>query len=212
MSILEKMIEQLQHRRQQDLPAETAEFIVAYIRLLAEGKPVSAQRLANELGDPVEFIVTAFQQMQQIGTEFNEQGELIGAALTLSPTRHQFVVDGQTLYAWCGLDTLFLAAYVGKTATVTSTCPQTEATITLTITPDGIETFTPTETVLSIVTATSCTAGIEGSFCNQVHFFASHNAAKTWIGARPDFAILTLAEAYQLAQQIYIDPVMKHIK
>ncbi|MDQ7026815.1 MAG: organomercurial lyase [Anaerolineae bacterium] len=110
------------------------------------------------------------------------------------------------------LDTLFLAAYIGKTATVTSICPQAEATISLTITPDGIETFTPAETVLSLVTATGCTAGAEGSFCGQIHFFASHDAAQTWIAERPDFAILTLAEAYQLAKQVYIEPVMKHIK
>lgn len=88
MSELTQTIELLQARRGRDMPKETADFIVSYTHLLAQGKPVSAQQLADDLGDPVEFMTTAFQQMQQIGAEFNEAGELIGSALTLSQTRH----------------------------------------------------------------------------------------------------------------------------
>ena len=82
--------------------------------LLARGKPVSAQALADELGDPVEFMVSALHQMQQMGAEFNDKGELIGSALTLTPTNHHLSVDGVQLYAWCALDTMFLPAYIGK--------------------------------------------------------------------------------------------------
>jgi hypothetical protein len=37
---------------------------LAATKLLAEGKPVSAQQVSNAIGEPVEFIVTAFDQMQ----------------------------------------------------------------------------------------------------------------------------------------------------
>lgn len=210
MSELAKTTELLRARRSADMSPESAEFALAYTRLLARGKPLSAQELAQEIGDPVEFVVTALHQMQEGGAEFNDKGELIGAALTLSPTNHQFEVDGIQLYAWCALDTMFLPAYIGKTAKVTSSCPVTRKTISLTIHPDGIENLTPQETVLSIMTATGCSAGIEGTFCSQVNFFASRDAAKQWIGDRSDFSILSVSESYQLARTIYIEPMLKH--
>ena len=210
MSDLDSTIELLRGRRGGDMPPETAEFVVTYTRMLALGKPVSAQSLANELGDPVEFMVTALHQMQQTGAELNDEGELIGAALTLTPTIHHFRVDGVQLYAWCALDTMFLPAYIGKTAQVSSTCPITQKPISMTITPDGVENISPKETVLSIMTATGCSAGIAGTFCSQVNFFASSEAAQKWIGERSDFSILSVSDSYQLAQAIYIEPVLKY--
>jgi alkylmercury lyase len=187
-----------------------AKLNLAVTKLLAEGQPVSAQRIAAFIGDPMEFVTTSLSQMYEGGCEFNERGELMGNALTLTPTRHQLEVDGVTLYAWCAIDTLFLPAYIGKPAKVTSTCPTTNTVISLTVTPEGIETYEPPQAVLSIMTAQGCTSGIEGTFCGQVYFFANAEAAKTWIGERPDFVILTVPEAYQLAQTIYIEPIMRH--
>ena len=210
MSELTKTIALLQARQEEDMSPEKARFILAFTRLLAEGKPVSPGRLAETISQPVALVTTEFQQMEERGAQFNERGELIGAALTLTPTRHQFVVDGAILYVWCALDALFLPAHIGKPARVVSTCPITGSILSLTISPGGIETFTPPEAVISVMTAEGCTIGIEGSFCSQVHFFASMDAANQWIGDRPDFAILTVPEAYQLAQQIYIEPVLKY--
>ncbi len=211
MSDLDRIIELLQSRREGDIPPETAEFIVAYTRLLAQGKPVSAQALADELGDPVEFMVTALHQMQGTGAELNDKGELMGAALTLTPTNHHFTVDGVQLYAWCALDTMFLPAYIGKTAQVTSTCPITKKTIRTTITPNAVENIQPQEAVLSIMTATGCSAGIQGTFCSQVNFFVSHEVAQEWIGERSDFSILSVSDSYKLARKIYINPVINHL-
>ncbi len=210
MSELEMTIKLLQATRNQEIPPERARFQLTMTRLLAQGIPVSARQLAEGLGVPVESVATAFQRLQQGGCEFNDKGELIGAALTLTPTRHHFQVENVQMYAWCALDTLFLPAHIGKPACITSTCPVTGESIALTVTPDGVEMVTPPDTVLSIVTAQNCTSGIEGTFCGQIHFFASRDAAKQWVGERDYFAILSVAEAFQLAQVIYVEPVMKH--
>ena len=211
MSDLEATIRLFQSRRSNEMTPGQAKFQLALTKLLAEGKPVSAQRLSDLIGDPVEFVVTSLQQMQASGCEFNEKGELIGCALTLTPTRHQIKVDGSTLYAWCALDTLFLPAYIGKPAQITSTCPVTGTNISLTITPRAIEMVQPAQTVLSVMTAEQCTSGIEGTFCSQVYFFASAEAAKQWVGDRSDFAILTVAEAYEFAQEFYIRPLLRQL-
>jgi alkylmercury lyase len=206
------IITQLIRARQPvEIPQEVAQLHLTMTRLLAQGGPVSPQQLAQALGKSLEFVVNAFEQLRHSGCEFNDQGDLIGAALTLSQTDHQIEIDGLKLHTWCALDTLFIPAYIDKIARVTSKCPQTGTPISLTVTPDRIDDASPTETVLSIVTETSCTAGIEGTFCSQVYFLASHDAAKQWMGIRPNFAILTIAEAYTLAQEIYIEPMLKAV-
>lgn len=211
MTELETTIELLR-QRQIGLHPQVARLQLALTRLLSEGKPVSARHLADVTEQPVEFITPVFEQMRQKGCEFNDQGELIGIALTLTPTPHQFTVDDTTLYAWCALDTLFLPAYIGKSARIKSTCPQTRTSIFLTVTPEGILDFEPAEAVVSIVTADNCTAGVEGSFCGQIHFFASDAAAQAWVNDRPSFAILTVPETYELARQVYIEPMLEHDK
>lgn len=210
MSELDMTIQLFQARRNREIPPDSARFQLTMTRLLAQGKPVSVQQLAKELDAPAEFVSTAFQQLRQGGCEFNDRGELIGAALTLTPTRHQFRVENVQMYAWCALDTLFLPAYIGKPAYVTSRCPVTGESISLTVTPKSVEAVAPPGTVLSILTAENCTSGIEGTFCGQIHFFASRDAARRWVDERSDFAILTVAEAFRLARVIYIEPVMKH--
>lgn len=130
------------------------------VKMLAEGLPVSAPLVTDRLAIPVENIKAAFEKVRKGGYEFDEDGSLVGAALTLNPTRHHLKFDGKTLYAWCALDTLFLPGLLGRTAEVTSTCPQTGETISLTLTPTGITTFHPSGTVLSIaVPGVSCARG-----------------------------------------------------
>jgi alkylmercury lyase len=180
------------------------------LQLLAEGQPVTPERLAAIAGQPVEFIRTTFAALQKCGCEFNEQGALIGDALTLTPTRHRFRVKNHDLYAWCALDTLFLPALINQTAEITSTCPQTGAVIHLTVSPDGIEAVSPPETALSIVFTSGCTSGINGSFCGQIHFFVSREAAVEWVDGRTDFAVLSVIEAFELARQVYVEPLFKY--
>lgn len=196
--------------RQNSPTRESAAFSRQLLQLLAEGEPVTPERLAAVSGQPVEFIRITFATLQNCGCEFNEQGALIGDALTLTPTQHRFRVNKRDLYAWCALDTLFLPALINETAEITSTCPQTGASIQLTVSPEGIEAVSPPETALSIVTAAGCTSGINGTFCGQTHFFASTEAANAWVGGRTDFAILSVNEGFELAQQVYIEPLLKY--
>lgn len=196
--------------RQNTPTRASAMFSRQILQLLAEGEPVTPERLAEVSGQPVEFIRTTFAAVQNCGCEFNEGGALIGDALTLTPTRHRFRVKNRDLYAWCALDTLFLPALINETAEITSTCPQTGASIQLTVSPEGVETASPPETALSIVIASGCTSGINGTFCGQTHFFASKDAARAWVGERTDFAVLSVNEGFELAQRVYVEPMLKY--
>ena len=55
----------------------------------------------------------------------------------------------------------------------------------------------PATAVVSLVSPEAMHS-IRSSFCNQVHYFDSAEAAKPWLDAHPGGEILPVAEAYQL--------------
>lgn len=186
------------------------------LRLLAEGRPVTAADLAARANLPLEVVSDTFQEIKKQGGEFNEAGHVVGNVLTLKPTPHRFVVNGRTLYAWCALDTIFLPGLLEETAEVESTCPVTGETIRLTITPDGVTQYSPAGTVLSIaVPGVSCNreepAGEADrairarESCQEMYFFGSRTAAEKWIKDYPGVEIFTVEEAWQLARVHWID-------
>lgn len=188
------------------------------LRLLAEGRPVPAVQVAEQTGLSLGQVQAIFDHFATQGGEFDEDRNLIGAALTLNPTSHRFIVDGHQLYAWCSLDTLFLPGLIGRPAKVSSTDPSTGETIQLTITPEGVADYTPSSTVLSItIPGLSCRTdgscgpetGPESEACSQMHFFSSRESAETWLQDRPGIAILTVDEAWLLAKANWLDRSQK---
>ena len=67
---------------------------------LAKGEAVSPDRASALLGAPRDEIDELFTAIDASGGQLNDQGEFIGMALTLKPTRHSFRVNGNNMYAW----------------------------------------------------------------------------------------------------------------
>lgn len=207
-------IKQAWQQRHAKASTEQYLFTDTLLRLLSEGEPVSAERYAAEVNLRVEQIQEGFKQARVTGAEFDENGNLIGNALTLKPTRHHFNVDDKQLYAWCSLDTLFLPGLIGKTAQVESTDPVTDETISLTISSEGVSNLTPATAVSSIVVpgmtsnCESCVphqTGPESAVCSQMHYFASRASAKQWLQDHPDVAVLTVHQAFELAKVVWLE-------
>ena len=186
------------------------------LRLLAEGRPVTAEELAARTDLPLETVTDAFQEIKKRGGEFDEEDRIVGNALTLNPTTHRFVINDLTLYTWCSLDAIFLPGLLEETAEVESTCPVTGKRIQLTITPEGVTQHSPAGTVLSIaVPGVSCNretpsdetdrARRARESCQQMYFFHSRAAAEAWIRDYPGVVIFTVEEAWQLAKVHWID-------
>jgi alkylmercury lyase len=207
---LAQLIDMLTNRKTVLTP-DSALLPLQILELLAEAEPVTPERLAEKSGRSIEFIQSAFASLQKHGCEFIKDGALIGNALTLTPTRHRFHIKHHDFYAWCALDTLFLPALIKQTAEITSTCPQTGGIIRLTVSPDRVEAVSPPETALSIVFSSGCTSGINGTFCGQIHFFVSSEAALQWVNERNDFVVLSLSEAFEVARKVYVEPLMKQM-
>jgi alkylmercury lyase len=169
------------------------------LRLLARGEPVTVADLAAAAGRPEADVQQALAARPD--TEFDEQGRIVGYGLTLRPTPHRFEVDGRTLYTWCALDTLIFPALLGRTARITSPCHATGTPVRVTAGPGGVAGVDPALAVVSVVTPQHA-AAVREAFCNQVHFFASRQAAGPWLAAHPGGSVVTVADAYRLGRPL----------
>jgi alkylmercury lyase len=169
------------------------------LQLLAQGEPVTVEQLAQATGRTPDQVREALAANPD--TEYDEMGRITGSGLTQNPTPHHFEVDGRQLYTWCALDTLVFPAVLGRPAQVTSPCHATGTPIRLTVEPDQVTSVEPTTAVVSIVTP-DAPASIRTAFCNQVHFFATPDAAKDWLEGHPGATVLPVSDAYQLGQPL----------
>lgn len=102
------------------------------VRRLGEGRPVDVGALAAELGRPAAELDAL---LERFGVERDETGRIVGAGLSLRPTRHRFAVGGCELHTWCALDALVFQSLLGKTAEVESPCPATGTTVRVRVGP-----------------------------------------------------------------------------
>jgi len=168
------------------------------LRLLARGKPASPAQIAEAVGAPVEKVRERLGTMTDVETD--DEGNLVGMGLTLRPTQHRFIVGGRQLYTWCALDTLMFPPLLGEAATVESPCRATGETVRVELGPEGVQRVTPPEAVVSIVVPEECCSTIRGSFCNEVHFFRSREAAADWQREHQEAVIVTVEEGFTLGR------------
>lgn len=203
-----------------DLPAEVSQdfdsreappLYASLLRLLARGEPVSVDDFAEATGLPVGEVRQALAGLPDLETD--EQGRVVGYGLTLRPTPHRFMVGGQQLYTWCALDTLVFPGLLGRVASIESACHGTGTPVRVTVDPEaGATSVDPSGALVSIVTPGQHTS-IRAAFCNQVHFFASRQAAQPWLDEHPGMTVLPVVDAHRLGQTLLpalLDPTTRH--
>ena len=123
--------------------------------------------------------------------------------LALRDMPHRFQVDGRQLTTWCAWDSLFIPEILGKTAEVQSTCPATGDTISFTVGPDRIESFSPASARVSFLSpGAAFDADVVMSFCHYVLFFSSEEAGKRWCADHADTFLLTVDEAHEIGRLV----------
>jgi len=133
-----------------------------------------------------------------------------GHGITLRRTPREFTVDGQQLFTWCALDTLIFPTVLGRAATVASPTPGTGELVRLAVDPAaGVTELDPATAVVSVLIPDT-TSGVRSAFCNQVHFFATPEAAQNWLNQHPGSAILSVAEAFDLGRRLAQDLPSDH--
>lgn len=170
------------------------------LRELARGRPVTIEQLAHTTGYNAGEVRDGLGGLSD--TEYDEQDRVIGHGITLRETPHQFTVDGEALYTWCALDTLIFPTVLGRPAQVVSPTPGSSEPVRLTVDPKtGVTALDPGTAVVSVLVPEGGSS-VRAAFCNQVHFFATPDAATDWLTEHPDGTVLTVADAFDLGRRL----------
>lgn len=178
--------------RQGDMP----DFVAVLIGLVATGQPVEPAELAQRSGVPVDRLLSWLHA--QPGTDWDEQGRLVGFGLTQRRTAHRFTIADRQLFAFCAADTLLFTPILREPAHVESTCPTTGQPIRIELAPDRVLDIDPAAAVVSQV-ALCPTTDIRASICDHGHFFACPAAAEPWRQAHPNGQVLGVGEFFDIA-------------
>jgi alkylmercury lyase len=161
-------------------------------------EPGEALELADAVGADRDWAASFIEWSSERGDE----GEIRGLfTLSLNEHPHQLAVYGNTLYAWCAQDTLFLVPALGQPAVISSRDPQSGRPITLT-SDDGsqISNVDPPSAIVSMAASSGAQPRdvfeIWSMFCEHMHFFESEETARAFLSRREgEFYWLTVDEA-----------------
>ena len=147
----------------------------------------------------VEAIVSS-----QTGVFRDERGDVVGFwGLTAQRvSKHVLRINGQTRYAWCAWDCLFIPGILGQSVQVQSVCHETGTPIELIVAPHSVEQVRPASTVLSmrLPPADDWRQDVVSSFCHFVHFFRNDEAAQKWAATRLGMRVISLDEGLELGR------------
>jgi len=179
---------------------EGFELLPHLARLLAEGQPLSLDRLAAASGWSVEQVRRALNRHPSV--EWDDQGRLVGFGLTLRPTPHKFTFEGRNVYGWCASDVLAFPAMLDKSGTVESFCPATRKRIQVEVTPDDVRSVDPPEAVVSEVRPDHPVGDVRAEICHLGHFYSSREAAAPWLEAYPEGMLNTVEEDFEIHRRV----------
>jgi len=86
---------------------------------------------------------------------------------------------------------------------IESTSPTQGDTVTLKVTPDGVEQVDPTDACMSFLLPdpAAIQKDVINTFCHFVHFFPSRQAGERWIGEHQGTFLLSIEEASVVARR-----------
>lgn len=175
-----------------EMVLDNKESIIKIHKELLKGIPLTKQayyqlsNLTKEKADEV---------LKKMG-ELDEQGNIIAFfGLSITPTKHRFIVNGKTLYTWCVVDAILFSEWLDISSHILTQDSIDGSFIELKIESDYLLWADPYPLFVSWV-ETMDSSNIRASFCNHVSFFASETTANQWIKDNPRGKILTIEEFF----------------
>jgi alkylmercury lyase len=177
------------------------ELVPYVIRLLAVGEPVSLEAIASEAG--VARAEVEAMLLGQPGTDWDDQGRLVGFGLTRRPTAHRLLLSGRQFYTWCAMDTLLFPLMLDEPAVAESRCPATGRAIRVELQPQAVVSVDPKDAVVSRI-GPGRVSDIRAEVCDHGHFFASSEAAREWVDLHPDGIVGPVRDAFDRTRRIWL--------
>jgi alkylmercury lyase len=174
---------------------------LALYRLLAEGDPVSVERLAAR-GERSRSEVADWVAGSRV--ELDERGEVVALlGLSLRPTKQILEIDGRTLYAWCAGDVLYIHDLLGRPLRARSTDPITGEEIAISLEHGRVREVEPSGTVLSWPRADFPMGdAVVPAACGPINFFGSEESGRAFTERAEGIFLLTLEQGLELMRLV----------
>ncbi len=172
-------------------------------RALLGGRRVSVSELAANTGLVAEQIEATLHRWP--GVFRDREGRVVGFwGLAVTGFPHRLTSAAGQVRTWCALDPLLIAPLVTPEARIESTDPLNGERISLTVTPNGVRDVVPSTAVISmLVPDGNFDHDVVQRFCHYVLFFESQGTGRQWIAEHPRTFLLTVEEAFQVAQRAW---------
>jgi alkylmercury lyase len=187
-----------------DYGPDLSRLLVRVIRELAQGRPISKERVDRIVADIGSDPEEAHKLLREV-TERDADNNVVGImGLSLNDTLHRFYVNGTRMSASCAEDTLFLPTVLNQSASVESVSPVSREKVRLTVSPQEVKEVDPVSVVVSLVIVDpdnpnmGSVEAIWGAYCHYTFFFASRGEAEGWAAGRDDIEILSVDEVFEL--------------
>lgn len=185
------------------LEQDSRRVAVILYRLLGGQDTVSRDELAQASGVELERVNEILENWSGVYYE-EDNSNIIGfwGLTSREFSKHLLHYDGYTAYGWCAWDTLFIPELLGKTVEVKSTDPESGQVVNLTVSPDGVESASKQEVVMSILEPTEeMTSDVVANFCHYVFFFPNREIGEQWTAKNPGTVLLSLEDSFELAKR-----------
>jgi alkylmercury lyase len=183
-------------RQQLGLP----DLVPRLYRLLADGPPVSVERVAAAGGWRVEQVQAELDRHP--GVDWENDGQIAGFGLTLHTTPHKFTFDGGTVFGFCASDALQFPIVLGRPGVIESACPITGESIRVEATPHSVVGVEPAQAVVSKVRPVEAVADVRAEVCSLGLMFSSPGVATGWLERYPQGQLATVAEEFEIVRQV----------
>ena len=187
-----------------DYGPDLTRLLIRLMRELAQGRPVSKERVDRIVADMKIDREGAYRLLGEVAERDADKNIFGTMGLSLNDTPHRFYVNGTRMSTWCAQDTLFVPTMLDQTATVESKSPVSGEKVRLTVSPQRVEEVDPPGAVVSMVIVDpdnpnmGSVEAMWGAFCHHIFFFASREEAERWAAGRDDIEILSMEEAHEL--------------
>jgi alkylmercury lyase len=194
-----------------DYGPDRSRLLLRVMRTLQQGRPVSPDQVEQLIAKVGVARAEAHAFLSQVAERGPDETIVGILGLSLNETPHRFTVGDTRLFTWCAVDTLFLPALLGQSASVDSASPASGTKIRLTVSPQRVKAVDPASAVVSIVvvdpdaTDTSAVEAIWGTFCHHIFFFAAPHEAEAWTATRDNknvIEIVSVDEAFELGRLV----------
>lgn len=171
--------------------------------LLAEGRPIQIEQIAEKAGTSVEIAEKALAKGRASLDAAGRVVELSG--LTLTPSLHRVEVDGVALFSCCALLAHMTPFLLGRDVKLESVDLLDRRLIRFELSPTAVAAVAPAHAAATFVETEpmAMETNIAAAFCSHVHHFADRESASAFAASDERRYVVGIDEIRNAAEELY---------